>query len=109
MIFTTEIRFAFSQQVGDFRTLWMLKQEGLKTWNGYLEKGVIQWEEMPEGSLYDKFTPFMILPYRFPLQELIDALTNKYVLPPTKQQEIDAELKATKYHLEDMRKIALKI
>lgn len=105
----TEIRFAFSQPLGDFRTLWMVKQEGLKTWNGYLEKGVIKWEELPEGSLWEKYTPFMVIPRRFPIQELIDALTEKGVLPPTKQAEVDAELKATKYHLEDMRKLALKL
>lgn len=37
------------------------------------------------------------------LQKIIDAFTE--VVPPIKQAEIDSELKATKYHLEDMRKL----
>jgi hypothetical protein len=37
---------------------------------------------------------------------IADAIAEK--VPPTHQTSIDAELKATKYHLEDMRTLVLK-
>lgn len=109
MIQTTEIEFIRSMPYGDREDIWCIKHELGKAYNGYLKEGNLVWEEILEGSVdTTKITPFLRIPWRFPLQEFVDALTKKQAVPTTKQAEIDAELKATKFHLEDMRKLVFK-
>ena len=108
MIQQTEIKFYAGPRLGDRLDIYLVKIELGKTYNGYLKEGNIIWNEIDEGANWDAHIPFMRIPHRFPIQELIDALTDKEVLPTTKQAEIDSELKATKYHLEDLRKLVFK-
>jgi len=108
MIHQTIIKFYKAPRIGDYLDIMLVKHELGKSFNGYLEKGRIVWEDIKEGDEWRNYTPFMVIPHIFPMQELIDALTDKAVLPTTKQGEIGAELKATIYHLEDMRKIVFK-
>lgn len=108
MIHETIIKFYKAPQIGDYLDLRLVKHEVGKSFNGYLDKGRLEWQEVPEGAEWSQLHPFMVIPYRFPIQELIDALTSKEVLPPTIQIEVQAELKATKYHLEDLRKLVFK-
>lgn len=108
MIHETIIKFYTAPRIGDYLDVRLVKHEMGKSYNGYLDKGRLEWQEIPEGSDWNQFHPFMVIPHRFPIQELIDALTDERVLPPTKQVAIDAELKATKYHLEDLRKLVFK-
>ena len=104
MIQTTKIEFHLDQGWGDFKNLWLIKYELGKSFNGYLVKGRLQWEEVKEGVVdMTKITPFMVVSYRFPIQEMVDALTD--TKKATEQIETLSELKATKYHLEDMRKL----
>lgn len=108
MIHETIIKFYTAPLIGDFLDLRLVKHEMDKSYNGYLDKGRLEWQEIPEGSEWSNFHSFMVIPRRFPIQELVDALTSKEVLPPTIQAEVQAELKATKYHLEDLRKLVFK-
>lgn len=104
MIQKTEIKFLLNQGWGDFHTLWLIKYELGKAFNGYLSEGLIEWEEVPEGFYQvEKLTPFMKVTHNFPIQEMVDALTS--TKPSTPIIETSSELKATKYHLEDMRKL----
>lgn len=105
MINQTEIKFYKAPMIGDFLDIRLVKHELGKSYNGYLDKGRLEWQEIKEGDEWSNYYPFMVVPYRFPIQELIDALSDKSILPPTKTIEFEAELKATKYHLEDMRKL----
>jgi hypothetical protein len=104
MIQKTEIKFHLDQGWGDFQNLWLIKYELGKAYNGYLVKGIIEWEEVVEGK-YDikKLVPFMRVPRHFPIQEMVDALTK--TKPATTQIETTSELRATRYHLEDLRKL----
>ncbi len=106
MINQTVIEFHLSQGWGDFKILWLMKFELGKSFNGYLEKGILQWVEVPEAAMNDTMTPFMRIPRNFDTQMLIDALTNQK--KATEQVETLSELKATRYHLEDMRKLVFK-
>ena len=98
-----EIWFELQQGWGDFQNLWLLRRFGDKSYNGFLEKGLLEWEEVKEGQNTSTLTPFMKVSYRFPIQQMVDALTKKK--PASEQTETTSELKATKYHLEDMRKL----
>jgi hypothetical protein len=104
MIQKTEITFHLDQGWGDFKNLWCIKIELGKQFNGYLKDGNMEWQEVDEGA-YDisKLTPFMKVGRYFPVQELVDALTD--TKKATEQVETLSELKATRYHLEDMRKL----
>lgn len=106
MIQTTKIEFMRDQGWGDFQNLWLIKHELGKAFNGYLEKGNISWEEVKQDYDITKLTPFMRISRNFPIQELVDALTDHK--KSTEQVETLSELKATRYHLEDLRKIVFK-
>jgi len=108
MIHQTTIKFYKAPKIGDYLDIMLVKCELGKSFNGYLEKGHIVWEDIKEGAEWRDYTPFMVIPRMFPIQELIDALTDKAVLPTTIQVETIAELSATKYHLEDMRKLVFR-
>lgn len=103
MINRTEIKFELQQGWGDFKNLWLMKYELGKAFNGYTKEGELVWEEVKEGATYDKYTPFLKVGRWFPIQEMVDALTD--TKKATEQVETLSELKATKYHLEDMRKL----
>jgi hypothetical protein len=103
MIQKTEIKFHFNQGWGDYKDLWLIKYELGKSYNGYLVKGTIEWEEVKEGQEYSTITPFMRVPRYFPIQEMVDALTE--TKPASTQIETTSELRATRYHLEDLRKL----
>ena len=64
-----------------------------------------KWVKIKEGANYDPSKATLRLP-TFLWQKFVDSLTKE--IKPTLQAELDAELKATKYHLEDMRKLAMK-
>lgn len=104
MTHTTEIEFRLHQGWGDFQNLWCMKYEHGKAYNGYLKDGIVEWQEVKDGVGNTGLIPFMKVDRRFPLQEMIDALTN--TKKATEQIETLSELKATRYHLEDMRKLA---
>lgn len=106
MKYISEIKFHLNQGWGDYQNLWLIKIEGLKSYNGYIKDGNIVWEEVEEGSPYADITPFLRVGRFFPIQELINALTNEK--KATAQIETLSELKATKYHLEDMRSLVFK-
>lgn len=101
-----ELWFELQQGWGDFQNLWLLRRIGEKSFNGFLKKGLLEWEEVKSMSDITDLTPFMRVTYHFPVQQMIDALTKKK--PTQEQVETLSELKATKYHLEDMRKIVFK-
>lgn len=106
MITQTQIKFLLNQGWGDFKVLWLIKYELGKAFNGYLKEGFIEWQEVTpkEEANPDKYlVPFMKVGRHFPIQEMIDALTD--TRKATEQVETLSELKATKYHLEDMRKL----
>ena len=65
--------------------------------NGYLELAESKEGEQPAPLLR---VPAMIW------QQIVDAIATE--VTPTKQEVVDAELLATKYHLEDMRKLVFK-
>lgn len=83
--------------------LWIAK----RSTNGRFEvasvgkDGFLVMQELKEGA--DQGTPTLCIPSRA-WDGLADALRG--VVPQTDKKEVDAELKATKYHLEDMRKLA---
>lgn len=66
------------------------------------EDGHMTLTERKEG---EQNPPFMVIPYEAwsAFQELFSAVT-----PNIDAKEIDAELKATKFHLEDMRNLVFK-
>lgn len=66
------------------------------------EDGMIWAKDVPEAVEYKDIKPFMSIPGMM-WDEFVLALTEQ--LPDVSKREIDAELKATKYHLEDFRKI----
>ena len=85
--------------------------DSIKVWAGYrLPDGTFHNATMENGSM--RFTgvkggempadPLLVLPMDV-WQMLVDATTE--TTPPTKREVIDSELKATKYHLEDMRRL----
>ena len=84
--------------------IWLAELIHDKTYVASVNKdGVIEMTEVKEGAAPEK--PLLIVngnAWEAITQALSDAL------PPVKQEVVDAELKATKYHLEDMRKLALK-
>jgi hypothetical protein len=61
--------------------------------------GVLKFSEVKEG---DPEKATLVLPAML-WGLLVDAITD--TTPPLRKQVVDAELSATKYHLEDMRKI----
>ena len=69
------------------------------------EDGGIEAKEVPEAVEYKEIKPFMSIP-GIMWEDLVLALTEQ--LPDISKREIDAELKATKYHLEDMRRLVFK-
>lgn len=62
--------------------------------------GTVVMKELKEGA--DDSKPFFTLPY-FAWQSVLQAMGD--VEPDIKKEVVDSELKATKYHLEDMRKL----
>ena len=107
MVQSTLIKFTLDRGWGDYHNLWLIKYELGKSYNGFLKEGIIVWEEVKEGT-YDitKLIPFMRVNRNFPIQEMIDALTDQK--KATDQVETLSELKATRCHLEDMRKLVFK-
>ena len=61
-----------------------------------------EWKKVKEGFSFEDIKPAIELRESM-WQELIDQLSRE--IKPTAKAEVDAELKATKYHLEDFRKL----
>jgi hypothetical protein len=102
-----QIKFEVQQGWGDFKIVWMMKYESGKAWNGYLKDGNLEWQEVIEGHDWSSQIPFLKIPgYGVDLAGLIEALTDKY--PSKKEEATTTELRATKYHLEDMRALVFK-
>jgi len=88
----------------DTIAVYVLQRNGNKALLASVEKdGNLKFTEIKEG---EEEKPTLMLP-TFAWQLLVDAITE--TTPPTKKEAIGAELVATKYHLEDMRKIAFEI
>jgi hypothetical protein len=87
----------------DSIAVYIVQRDGSKALLAGVEKdGNLVFSEV-DGKGEDK--PTLMLP-SFAWQLLVDAITD--TTPPTKKQAVDAELVATKYHLEDMRKLIFK-
>lgn len=86
----------------DMVEVYLLSKVGGVISNGTVEDGQIIMTEIKESS--ESPPPFLKIS-GFIWDTFVRALTND--LPNISREEIDAELKATKYHLEDMRKLAL--
>jgi len=100
----SELKFEVQQGWEDFKIVWLMRYERDKAFNGYMKKGNLLWQEVKEDSDTSNLIPFLKIPgYGINLSGLVDALSNK--VPSTKEIETQSELKATKYHLEDMRKL----
>jgi len=81
------------------KSVYVSKFDGL---NSYVLNNNV-WVKLSEGE--DVKTPTLRLNNEV-FQQMIDSLSEQ--IKPTSQIEVDAELKATKYHLEDMRKLAFR-
>lgn len=101
-----EIKVQVSKRfdLGDMSDVWIFRREGEKHFLAHFTKqGLIEFSKIKEGEYQND--PTMRIPTLL-VQDIVDAFTKE--IPPTKKEAIDSELKATKYHLEDMRKIVLK-
>ncbi len=93
----------FTERLGwsDETRVWIGQRNGPNFANATIGKdgrlimtAVKEGEQLPE--------PLMILPTPV-WQMIVDAIAEK--TPPSKKEALDAELTATKYHLEDMRQL----
>ena len=84
----------------DSTMIWLVRRDARGVYNCTIEKGFVV-ETLVKGGEQPS-VPFCILP-RMQVDAIVTALTEK--ITPPKQEAIDAELGATKYHLEDMRKL----
>lgn len=82
--------------------VYLLATNGLETFSHHMEKGQLVATSIKEGE--DYIVPLLRVS-GFVWGDIVRAITND--LPNVSREEIDAELKATKYHLEDMRKLVL--
>lgn len=85
--------------------IWLVNKQGIKTFNTNIEEGRLKLLEVKEGVEDSEQKPFLIVP-RDVWQILSNAISES--TPPIKKEIIESELKATKYHLEDMRKLVFK-
>lgn len=84
--------------------IYLAQQHNGRLYLGSIDKdGFIEMKEHPEGSAKDR--PLMVLG-RYAWQAMADCFSQ--VVPETKIEVVDAELKATKYHLEDMRALVFR-
>lgn len=87
----------------DNTVVWLGRYKDGRFYNATIAKdGYLQLDEQKEGAVPP---PLMKLPTPV-WKQLIDAV-NK-VVPPIEKEIVDAELKATRYHLEDMRTLVFK-
>lgn len=95
-----EIKIVVKKDViSNTTSLYVIKIVENKTYVKYTER----WNEVdPSASFIE---PTLKLENDI-FQNFIDELSNE--IKPTLQAEVDAELKATKYHLEDMRDLVFK-
>lgn len=70
---------------------------------GKIDSGCIVFKKIKDKS--NEIEPAMIVPEEI-WQMIVDAAAE--TTPPIKKEAVDAELKATLYHLEDMRKLVFK-
>ncbi len=98
----TDIKVVVNQGWGDFKTVYLVKRELSKTYNGTPDKyGNIKWKEIKEGLATEIPPLFKVNGWLW--QDIVDAMTKE--TPPREKQRIDGELVSTKYHLEDLRKL----
>lgn len=88
----------YNQPWSDRKSVYIVQDDGQKVLN--FSDG--KWREVKESFRYDDVKPALELSREI-WQLFIDELTNE--IKPTAKAEVDAELKATKFHLEDMRKL----
>jgi hypothetical protein len=98
-----EIKAIVNQDYGDFKTIYLVKNELGKIYNGTPDKyGNIKWKEVIEGSDHNQIPPlFKVNGWLW--QDIVDAMVKQ--TPPRQQERIEGELDSTKYHLEDLRKL----
>lgn len=97
----SKIRVSVSPTWGYFKEVHIIRTEDSKIcYATQDEQGAIQWNDLIEGM--ENPRPFFRMePILF--EEFINALNE--VAPPIKKEVVDAELKATTRHLDDMRKL----
>lgn len=84
--------------------VWLVQRVNSKVFNATIGKyGQIVMTEHKEGAVDPDC--LMEVP-ELVWQKIVDAIADK--VPPTKKEAIDAELLATKFHLEDMRRLVFK-
>ncbi len=84
----------------DLTIIWLVRRDARGVYNCTITDGNIVETLIKEGE--QPSAPFCRLP-RMQVDAIVSALTEK--ITPPKQEAIDAELGATRYHLEDMRKL----
>lgn len=88
----------------DAYEVFLINRVNGKVYNHHVTKdGAVEAVEIKEGDYEPK--PLLRIPGLY-WQEIVRAISKD--LPNVTKDEVDAELKATKYHLEDMRKLVLK-
>lgn len=87
--------------VGTMRSdIWLIMRDGVKPSIAQIKDGQIKLEELKEGE--SEVKPTLSIHYDA-WQAIKKAMIDDKV---REKSEVEAELKATKYHLEDMRKLA---
>ena len=93
-----------NQVMTDRIEIWLIRKSGDKVFVlSVVEGGLLQEKELPEGGFLEgEYKPLMILPRKV-WGLFKEAVFNKE--NPPEKQAVDAELKATKAHLSDMRRL----
>ena len=87
----------------DSADVYIVQKIGSEVQLASVKDNILEFKTIKEGVT--PASPTIQIPLSI-MQKLIDAFSEAQ--PPTKQIEVDAELKATKYHLEDLRKLVFK-
>lgn len=96
----------YTERVGwsDEVRVWLGVRQNGRFSNARVDKtGHLELTEMKEGA--ETPEPLMVVPTSV-WQMIVDAVAEK--TPPTKKEALNAELGATKFHLEDMRALVFK-
>ena len=88
----------------DVVKVYLMQARGNDRYVANIEKGKMVLTLIKEGEI--EHEPFLTLPY-FAWQSVLETLGS--ITPDIKKEVVDAELLATKFHLEDMRKLVFKV
>ena len=98
-----EVHISERPDLFDAIDIYIVQHNGKDVFLAEMEGELLKFKPLKEGVSPRKAT--LQIPKSI-VQKLIDAFAKAQ--PPTKQAEVDAELKATKYHLEDLRTLVFK-